>query len=753
MNRYAGQRFVAFVVLIVWGAVCAVAGRAGEAAVDWPRFMEGQDMLWDRLPEAWAGAPFTGNGTMGVYTTVDRGDNALRFEVGNSLVHDHRESDKSVYGRGRLLVGTFVARPKGRILSEECRLDFWNAEARFKVVTSVGMVSLRQYTASGSPYIIMEAECSGDEAVDWEFVPAKADSPRQLNASHKPGHAHFKEGYESNPAPEVTASADGGICVQRLLEGGETATAWKIFKGNGGKSALAATIEHSFPGNGAEAAARKSMAAVDAAGLPGIEERHREWWHAFYPASFVSLPDKRVENFYWAQIYKLGSATHPDGCLIDNCGPWLTETPWPNAWWNLNVQLAYWPLLASNHLDLNGPLIKVVADNMDNLIGNVPARYRDDSAGLSVATDFTLEGGVKVPGMKGHPQIGCLPWLCHNLWLHYRHTMDEAFLRDTLYPVLRRAVNLYLHFLSEGDDGLLHMAATYSPEYGTAEDCSFDLALLRWGCSVLLEASEILGIDDPLRGRWEDVGRRLAPYAENADGIMIGCGVPYEKSHRHYSHLLMFYPLYELNAETPGAYELMDRSVRHWHSIPGNILSYSYTGASSMYSAFGEGDEALRHFRSALAQKNLCTNTMYREAGPVIETPLSAAKCVQDMLLQSWGGKLRVFPAVPSDWNDAAFADLRAEGAFLVSAKREGGTTVSLTVESLAGEPCVVVTDMENPAVAAGSGALRPLGREGEYALTLGKGESVTLTPSGRPSAPIGEVAGPGRNHYGSAKR
>lgn len=30
---------------------------------------------------------------------------------------------------------------------------------------------------------------------------------------------------------------------------------------------------------------------------------------------------------------------------------------------------------------------------------------------------------------------------------------------------------------------------------------------------------------------------------------------------------------------------------------------------------------------------------MYKEAGPVIETPLSGAQCIHDMLLQSWGGK------------------------------------------------------------------------------------------------------------------
>ena len=64
---------------------------------------------------------------------------------------------------------------------------------------------------------------------------------------------------------------------------------------------------------------------------------------------------------------------------------------------------------------------------------------------------------------------------------------------------------------------------------------------------------------------------------------------------------------------------------------------------------------------------------MYVESGgrnPVLETPLSAAASIMELLLQSWGGKIRVFPAVPEDWNDASFDQLRAQGGFLVSASR-----------------------------------------------------------------------------------
>jgi alpha-L-fucosidase 2 len=52
------------------------------------------------------------------------------------------------------------------------------------------------------------------------------------------------------------------------------------------------------------------------------------------------------------------------------------------------------------------------------------------------------------------------------------------------------------------------------------------------------------------------------------------------------------------------------------------------------------------------------------------------------MLLQSQGGVIRVFAAVPDSWMEASFSTLRAEGAFLVSASRRSGMLDSVTVIS-----------------------------------------------------------------------
>ena len=94
-----------------------------------------------------------------------------------------------------------------------------------------------------------------------------------------------------------------------------------------------------------------------------------------------------------------------------------------------------------------------------------------------------------------------------------------------------------------------------------------------------------------------------------------------------------------------------------------------------------------------------------------LEGNFAFAAGVQEMLLQSHTGVIRVFPAIPDAWNNAAFSSLRAEGAFLISAKKEDGKVISVTVHSEKGG----VLKLENP---FGEHAFRLDGNE-EKAFTL----------------------------------
>ncbi|MCT6562821.1 hypothetical protein N4307_14680, partial [Staphylococcus aureus] len=52
------------------------------------------------------------------------------------------------------------------------------------------------------------------------------------------------------------------------------------------------------------------------------------------------------------------------------------------------------------------------------------------------------------------------------------------------------------------------------------------------------------------------------------------------------------------------------------------------------------------------------------------------------MLLQSREGYIEVFPAIPKDWKNVSFDNLRAEGAVLVSGKIENEKLITVKLFS-----------------------------------------------------------------------
>jgi alpha-L-fucosidase 2 len=729
--------------------VTADAEEAAEATTDllhnrmrtdqeWADFLSRQDLLWRRMPRSWYEGPFLGNGFLATQVYREPGANALRFTIDHSEVQDHRPEFGNEWGVARLPVGRLLLTPVGQITGVDLRLDLWNAELRGTVVTDRGELSIRVFIHAEKSLLLLDVRpTSGERDFSLEFHPLEALSPRTIREDPP-------KTFVRNPAPTTRTEGEVVLVAQAMVAGGQTVTAHHKRK-SWARTDFLLSVRHSFPDLGAGRAALDIVRAAAAMPSEVARLRHRDWWHRFYRKSFLSIPDGLLQSFYWIQLYKLASAARAEAPVMATTGPWIEPTPWPSVWWNLNAQLEYWPAYGSNHLELD-PIPRTISQNQKILIDALRPEFREDSMGLRRSTDakFDDAGFVGAPTYPSpDPEIGDLPWLLHNAWLTYRHSMDERILCDTVFPVLRRAVNYYLHFLHKGNDGRLHLQPTFSPEYGTAPDCNFDLALIRWSCRTLIDSAKLLRIDDPLAGRWREVLDQLVDYPVDVNGFMIGTGVPFAKSHRHYSHLLAVYPLYLVNWEQPENRDLIERSLRHWISFEGALRGYSFTGASSISAQMNRGDDALAYLREFVA-RFAQPNTMYYEAGPVIETPLSGAQSLHDMLCQSWGATIRIFPAVPSTWADVTLHDFRTEGAFLVSAVRKGGTTRFVRVRSEAGAPCRLKPGIAGPLKVRGNRG-RPRWRDlggGVIEIELRRGEEAVVYQAGtRPDLTIAPVA------------
>ncbi|MBP0903875.1 glycoside hydrolase family 95-like protein [Mariniflexile gromovii] len=726
MKNNSFLKSIFFIIFI--GVVVTVNGQESNK-IDWPNFMAQHDLIWEEIPLQWNEGAFTGNGQVGmmIYATME--DNRIDFHMGRQDVTDHRgapdkKTSMGVKGTGlydfsRLDVGRMALYPVGKIQSASIRQDLWNAEVRGTIYTDLGEITFRAFTPYDRMMNVIEIHSTEKKqnkklSYRWEWMAGNPITPRVYA---KPDHPHTLN-YKPNPNPIVKSEKGISICTQPLLAGGDYATAWTENKTSENNSTLYVSIANEVPkADVSEKVAIKTINDAKAATLKNIESAHRNWWHNYYQKSFITMPDAKMESFYWIQIYKMATCSRADGPALDLMGPFYKNTGWPSLWWNLNVQLTYWPFNTSNHLDIAENFINLIDDHFDYMIEN-----------------------------KSGSNLGDFAWATHNYWLYFKYKGDDEAIQNKWVPKAKEILERYKQKMVRNSEGKIELSPMGSPEYmgfKSFPNTNYNLAILRWLLNALIESNTRFNTAATEIDQWKETLKDLIDYPVDENGLMIGSNQPVDISHRHYSHLLALYPLFQLNPDSEKDRELVDKSVVHWHKIENGkgLVGYSYTGAASLYAALGRGNDANGLLQSFLDGKIgtalLLANTFYMEGdgkNPVIETPLSAAASVMELQLQSWGDKIRVFPAIPDSWDRASFKNLRASGGFLVSANRQEKQTQWVSVTSLVGKPCVIkVPDWEEAyQISEGTKIKIEKISENEFAIDLKKGETIVLASNQR---------------------
>ncbi len=434
---------------------------------------------------------------------------------------------------------------------------------------------------------------------------------------------------------------------------------------------------------------------------------HRDWWLAFWGRSSIRLPDPVLEKQWFLETYKFGSASRRGSPPITLQAVWTADDgnlpPWKGDFHNdLNTQLSYWPCLSGNRLEEGLAFI--------DWLWAIKPRSEEYTKRY-----FGLEG-LNVPGvatLDGSPMGGWIQyslgptvsaWLAHHFDLHWRFSGDRDFLERRAYPYLR-AVAVFLDGLAERRaDGMRKLPLSSSPEINDnrleawfTETTNFDLALIRWLYGAAAEMARELGLEAD-EARWTRILDEWPGLAlSDQDGrLLVAPGHPLEASHRHFSHLMAIHPL---GLVDPSGGEADRRTVRAALDEldrlgPDWWCGYSYSWLGNLAARAMDGDkaaEALRVFGECFCLPNSfhvngdqCRkgHSKFTYRPFTLEGNFAFAAAVQEMLLQSHAGVVRVFPAVPSSWDDIAFETLRARGAFLVSAERRGGSVRKIEVTS-----------------------------------------------------------------------
>jgi len=443
---------------------------------------------------------------------------------------------------------------------------------------------------------------------------------------------------------------------------------------------------------------RKAFLERPAESVQHWAEENQRQATEFWRRSAVRIAHTTLEDL-WYQTLHARRCTYRRGKTPP--GLFLPSTVQDYSHWhgdyhtNYNFQEPFWGDYTANHLELGDAYFDGVAFMLP--IGRKIARdYYNCRGAFIQLSAYPIQAADDPLGVVPMGRMAYMTgWTANQYWWRYLVTRDAEWLRTTGYPVLRDCALFYTDFLKKGDDGLYHAFPSNQGEDGFSgnpqdyTDRPQVMQHMRYCLRCAIQASEVLGVDEDLRLQWRDrldhcAGddgqplpslEGLAKLCFEANPPEFGFGRPYQPQPATYD---------------PSPWPGPNDGAFTWYfgQYPWMALGRLRAGAfvaERDLPVFCSLVERWRHPNGLIWGMSVAE---YGRAGAWTES-LGVIAPLQEMMLQSWDGALRVFPAWPKSL-EASFDTFRAEGAFLVSAAWSQGKVTRLQVFSERGGPCTL---------------------------------------------------------------
>lgn len=464
--------------------------------------------------------------------------------------------------------------------------------------------------------------------------------------------------------------------------------------------------------------------------------------------------------FFQYGRYMQIASSRPNSVLCSNLqGIWNDNLACHMAWTcdyhlDININQNYWSPNKANLAECNEPMFKYVA-----LLAKYGSETADKLYGcngwcshtITNPWGYTANGGYIGWGLN----VTAGAWLATELWSHYLYTLDEDFLRETGYPLLKSCAEFFVDYMVEDPKtGYLVTGPSISPEngyklidgdgtnYAVAMMPTIDRFIVERIYNAVIESSEILGVDRKFRQQLQRDLKRLPPVEVGKDGLvkewLMYDAERTDPSHRHSSHLVGLYPFGMISStKTPELYEAAKRSLAKQTSDPNWEDTEWSTGNMLCFNAFlKDGDKAhdwLQNLFKAFTRENLMTVSPKGIAGAPSDifsfdaTEASVAGMC-DMLVQSYDGFIEFLPALPSVWPNGSVKGLCAQGALTVDLDWKNSQPVSADITAEKNNSVkLLVADGKVPAMTIDGKTVKPKVKGDIATVDLKAGQTLHL--------------------------
>ena len=411
-------------------------------------------------------------------------------------------------------------------------------------------------------------------------------------------------------------------------------------------------------------------------------------------------PLELVEKMWAYGRYLLISSSRPGGNPCSLLGLWGGEYQgfWAFNMVNVNMQMIYWQALTGNMTEVSLPLF----DYHDRLLGDfrTNAQRLYGCRGIFVPAPTAPDSGV-LKTLSPHiiHWTGGGGWIGQHYYDYYLHTGDETFLRQRALPFLREVALFYQDFFILDENGYWMTCPSNSPEntpgnywqdegkpgIQTTINATMDFAIAKEVLTHLIEGARTARMYADEIHTWEEMLARIPPYQINEDGAIKEWMHPFFSDnyhHRHQSHLYPIFPGTEVTPESaPELFPAFVTAVNKRLVIGLKEQSgWGLTYMANNYARMGEGDLAMECLdllsRSCLLNNFFTTHNDWRDMGICVDLPwapfqidanMGWTSAVQEMLLFSKLGWIKLLPALPTRWSVGYVHGLLCRGGIEVA--------------------------------------------------------------------------------------
>lgn len=422
-------------------------------------------------------------------------------------------------------------------------------------------------------------------------------------------------------------------------------------------------------------------------------DANRQSASEFWSKSRLCVSDATIEALWYETLHARRCAYRPDTVPP---GLFLPSTVQDYSHWhgdyhtNYNFQEPFWGDYTANHLELGDAYFRGMEYFLQ--IGRRIARdYYNCRGAFIQLSGYPIHAADDPLGVAPMGRMAYMTgWAMNQYWWRYLYTLDQDWLRAAGYPVIRDCALFYTDFLQKGEDGLYHAFPSNQGEDGFTGDPKdyTDRAQImqhaRYCLRAAVSASEVLKVDDDLRQQWRD---RLAHCAgDDGQPPLQLAGIEklcYEANPPEFGYGRPYRPQPQTHDGQPWP---SPPTTWYFGQYPWSVMSQLRGGAfiaDRDFPVFRDLVDRWRHPNGLIWGMAIAN---YGHAGAWTES-LGVIAPLQEMMLQSWDGALRIFPAWPRSL-DARFERFRAEGAFLVSSTWSAGRVTFLEIASEKGSRC-----------------------------------------------------------------